>query len=133
MQGLGKPGVHQCMVSYGAGMPRSAGPAFVRGSPEQTERIVKGAKHNLTIYFNTKQGIPKTLIQQAILNPPITFWGSGAIAAKTEDQFVKYSYPIPAEEGGTEIRMIWTDTPCRTTCWNDGNKTVEALRSRFMK
>ena len=25
--------------------------------------------------------------------------------------------------------MIWTDTPCRTTCWNDGNRTVEALRS----
>ena len=25
--------------------------------------------------------------------------------------------------------MIWTDTPCRTTCWNDGNKTIEALRS----
>ena len=25
--------------------------------------------------------------------------------------------------------MIWTDTPCRTTCWNDGNKTVEAFRS----
>ena len=45
-----------------------------------------------------------------------------------EDQFIKYTYPIPKEEGGTEIHMIWTDTPCRTTCWNDGNKTVEAMR-----
>jgi len=25
--------------------------------------------------------------------------------------------------------MIWTDTPCRTTCWNDGMHTVEAFRS----
>jgi trimethylamine-N-oxide reductase (cytochrome c) len=42
---------------------------------------------------------------------------------------VKYTYPIPREEGGTEIHMIWTDTPCRTTCWNDGNRTVDAFRS----
>lgn len=25
--------------------------------------------------------------------------------------------------------MIWTDTPCRTTCWNGGNETEEALLS----
>ena len=25
--------------------------------------------------------------------------------------------------------MIWMDNPCRTTCWNDGFKTVEAFRS----
>jgi molybdopterin guanine dinucleotide-containing S/N-oxide reductase-like protein len=129
MQGLGKPGVHQCQISFGEGMPRSAGPAFITGSPEKREKVVKRGRYNLTISFNTKQGIPKTLLQEAILNPPITFWGSGAISATTEDQFVKYTYPIAAEEGGTEIRMIWTDTPCRTTCWNDGNKTVEAMRS----
>ena len=74
----------------------------------------------------TKQRIPKTLIQEAILNPPLTSWGTGAINAPVEDQFKKYTYPIPKEEGGTEIHMIWTDTPCRTTCWNDGNKTIEA-------
>ena len=47
--------------------------------------------------------------------------GSGGQESQTEDQFVKYTYPIPKEEGGTEIHMMWTDTPCRTTCWNDGN------------
>jgi trimethylamine-N-oxide reductase (cytochrome c) len=25
--------------------------------------------------------------------------------------------------------MMWTDTPCRTTCWNDGFRTIEAMRS----
>ena len=25
--------------------------------------------------------------------------------------------------------MIWTDTPCRITCWNHGNKTEVAMRS----
>ncbi len=82
-----------------------------------------------TIQSITKQFIPKTFIQQAILNPPVTFWGTGSINASVEDQFNKYTFPIPKEEGGSEIHMIWTDSPCRTTCWNDGNKNIEAMRS----
>jgi anaerobic selenocysteine-containing dehydrogenase len=42
---------------------------------------------------------------------------------------VKYTYPIPREEGGTEIHMIWTDSPCRFTCWNNGFRIAEAFRS----
>jgi trimethylamine-N-oxide reductase (cytochrome c) len=82
-----------------------------------------------TISSITKQFIPKTFIQQAILNPPVTFWGTGSIKASVEDQFNKYTFPIPKEEGGSEIHMIWTDSPCRTTCWNEGNKNIEAMRS----
>ena len=26
--------------------------------------------------------------------------------------------------------MIWTDTPCRITCWNHGNWTIEAHATR---
>ena len=85
--------------------------------------------HLMTVNCFAKQIIPKTLIQEAILNPPITFWGHGSIRAAVEDQFIKYTYPLPKEEGGTEIHMIWTDTPCRTTCWNDGMSTIEAMRS----
>jgi len=77
----------------------------------------------------TKQHIPKTLLKEALLNPPIKFWGSGEHVAPPEDQFIEYTYPIPEKEGGSEIHMIWTDTPCRTTCWGDGNKTIEAMRS----
>ena len=46
-----------------------------------------------------------------------------------EDQFKKYTYPIEKDKGGTRIRMMWSDTPCRTTCWNAGNKTELALRN----
>ena len=49
--------------------------------------------------------------------------------APVENQFIKYTYPLPKEEGGTEVHMIWTDNPCLTTCWNEGMKTVEAYRS----
>ena len=127
MQGLGKPGVHQAQLTY-KGMPRSEGLALRSFFNETlSERIRKPAM--LTAVNTSKQIIPKTLLHKAIPNPPISFWGSGAVMAPVEEQFKKFTYPIPKEEGGTEIHMMWTDTPCRTTCWNGGNETVEALRN----
>ncbi len=38
-------------------------------------------------------------------------------------------YPIAKEDGGTEIHMMWTDTPCRVTCWNCGNDVMDAVRN----
>jgi anaerobic selenocysteine-containing dehydrogenase len=76
-----------------------------------------------------KQLIPKTLIEEAIHRPPVDFWGTGGHEEPTADQYRKYTYPIPKEEGGTEFHMMWSDTPCRVTCWNCGNDVVEAMRS----
>jgi len=127
MQGLGGPGVHQSQLTY-AGMPRAEGLKSTRFfNPQLSERLKKPVRTTIDAWG--KQLIPKTLIQEAIFNPPITFTGSGGQESPVEDQFIKYTYPLPKEEGGTEIHMIWTDTPCRTTCWNDGNKTIEAFRS----
>jgi len=119
MRGLGKPGIHQ--YHYFDGLPRNA----ARTYSASLWHAWRGERYRV----NTKQIIPKTLIQEAILNPPVTSWGSSQFLAPVEDQFLKYTYPIPREEGGSEIHMVWTDTPCRLTCWNWGNKTVEALRS----
>jgi molybdopterin guanine dinucleotide-containing S/N-oxide reductase-like protein len=125
MQGLGGPGVHQSQITY-TGMPRAEGLRSTRFfNPELSERITKPIA--TTIRAWGKQLIPKTWIQQAIENPPLTFYGSGAIETPTEDQFIKYTYPL--EKGGYEIHMIWTDTPCRITCWNHGNWTIDAFRN----
>ncbi len=118
MRGLGKPGIHQ--YHYFDGLPRNA----ARTWSSSLWHAWRGERWRV----NTKQIIPKTLIQEAILNPPVTSWGSSQFMAPVEDQFVKYTYPIPREEGGSEIHMMWTDTPCRLTCWNWGNKTIEAMR-----
>ncbi len=76
-----------------------------------------------------KQVIPKTLIQKAIQSDePIIFRGTGAQNALVQDQFIEYTYPIPKEEGGCQIHMIWTDSPCRITCWNDGHETELAMQ-----
>jgi molybdopterin guanine dinucleotide-containing S/N-oxide reductase-like protein len=135
MQGLGKPGVHQ--GSNPGNIARSSYAsktslhvhvlAAEAAKTAANNRILR--PHMATRNVFTKQHIPKTLIQDAILNSTVTYWGTGAIDATREDQFKKYTYPLPKEEGGTEIHMMWTDTPCRTTCWNFGFRTIQAMRS----
>jgi anaerobic selenocysteine-containing dehydrogenase len=120
MQGLGKPGVHQ--QSWWKGFPRAMA--------MPTETPARQGSYYGWFFPPPPQVLPKTLIQRAILSDgPINWYGSSAQICPTEDQFKKYSYPIPREEGGAEIHMIWSDTPCRTTCWNCGNETIEAFRS----
>jgi molybdopterin guanine dinucleotide-containing S/N-oxide reductase-like protein len=127
MRGLGKPGVHQCQITY-FGMPRAEGLKSIRFfNPALSERLKIPCRTTIDAWG--KQLIPKTLIQDAILKPPLTFIGSGGQESQTEDQFIKYTYPIEREKGGTEIHMMWTDTPCRITCWNHGNWSIEAQRS----
>ncbi len=134
MQGLGKPGVHQCIMTY-LGMPRATMPpgnkftwANMGSDVAFTNRIFMSHCHGARV--SQKQFFPKTFFKEAVLNPPITFWGTSENFAEVEDQFIKYTYPNPEEDGGnSEIHMIWCDNPCLTTCWNEGMKTVEAYRS----
>ena len=42
------------------------------------------------------------------------------------DMFRKIEFPRP---GKPRIHMIWTDSPCQVTCWNDGNMMIRAFRS----
>ena len=128
MQGLGGPGVHQLQLTY-FGMPRKEGLAgnFL-WNPEIEERLSIPIISAVTAW--QQQIIPKCLIHKAIQSDePITFRGTGAIEALVQDQFNEYTYPLPEEEDGCEIRMMWTDSPCRITCWNGGNETELALRS----
>jgi trimethylamine-N-oxide reductase (cytochrome c) len=126
MQGLGGPGVHQCQMTY-FGMPRAEGLGSVRFfNPDLPERLTKPCW--TTVHAWGPQLIPKTLIQDAILKSPLVFHGSGGQECQTEEQFTKYTYPIAKEKGGVRIHMMWTDTPCRITCWNHGNWTIEAMK-----
>jgi anaerobic selenocysteine-containing dehydrogenase len=147
MQGLGKPGVHQVKMIewaphpvYGykqgpmpAGVitPNLRGPAFgvLRagcgswGYPIETKGAGQPEPEKTP---KPKQFIPKDLIHDALLKPPISWYGNSSFLSPIEDQFVKYTYPA---EGCSEVHMIWTDTPCWITCWNDSNSYIQALRS----
>lgn len=127
MQGLGKPGRNQMkfiewnLMGLSEQMP-APGSEFV----PCLEEAYRG-------YLNRQEPsfIPKTLVPKAILGDytsehPLR-WHSYPVAGwPREDQFNEYRYPL---EGANPIHMIWTDTPCWTTCWNGGNSMIEALRS----
>ena len=84
------------------------------------------------------QFIPRTLIHRAILEDKIEWYGMqcfspSQIAGKdnyrkstSETQFVRNVFPRP---GLSRLHMIWTDAPCQTTCWNDGNHMIRAMQS----
>jgi molybdopterin guanine dinucleotide-containing S/N-oxide reductase-like protein len=127
MQGLGAPGVHQLQLTY-FGMPRKQSLSGGVWNPELEERLSIPVMSSITSW--QKQALPKCLVHKAIeSDEPISFRGTGAIEALPHDQFSEYTYPIPKEEGGSEIHMIWTDSPCRITCWNGGNETELSLRN----
>jgi len=120
MQGLGRPGANQVKMLEWGGRGSSCVP---RGETVLNLRAVYRGVGPFTGF--SKQIIPKDLLHEAILNPPISWYGI-RVRAEVEDQFKKYTYPM---EGYSEIHMIWTDSPCWITCWNDGNRLIEALRS----
>ncbi len=131
MQGLGKPGCNQLSVhewgvfgTFGTWMLGDdtnplPGPVVWPSVAAATTALPWVTSFSDPI-------IPKLLVPDAILNPPISWYGTTLCRELVEDQFVKYTYPA---EGCSEIHMIWTDTPSWMTCWNDSNSMAKALRS----
>ena len=84
------------------------------------------------------QIIPRCLVHEAILKPHIEWYGmqvhpirqvaesDGSFRTTAHYQFRKVEFPRP---GKSRIHMIWTDSPCQVTCWNDGNKMIRAFQS----
>ena len=84
------------------------------------------------------QYIPRCLIHRAILEEKTEWYGlqgflTGQVAGKNnyrppqaEPQFELKQFPRP---GLSRLHMIWSDSPCNTTCWNDGNLMIKAYQS----
>ena len=73
--------------------------------------------------------ILKTLTPEGILatpDKPVEWYAAALAFAPVEEQFKKYQFP---PEGYPDIHMIWSETPCWTTCWNGGNALVRAFRN----
>jgi molybdopterin guanine dinucleotide-containing S/N-oxide reductase-like protein len=123
MQGLGKPGANQFKLIEWAVFNDPNQMALPKSSvfPD-----VGAAHHGFNFQNIPKQVLPKTLIADAFLNPPLTWYGNTLLASPRENQFKKYKYP---EDGCSEVHMVWTDSPCWITCWNGGNRFIQAMRS----
>ena len=121
MQGLGKPGIQQF---------------FMNAADISKQEISLATSWP---FFNANQGlrfnpnpqmIPRTMISHAIDDGKATWWGSPQIVyAKADDQFKEYNYPAPADEGGSECHLYWSEKPCNMGCWNGGFKYQESLRN----
>jgi molybdopterin guanine dinucleotide-containing S/N-oxide reductase-like protein len=120
MQGIGKPGVGICALANSAPIDfKIKIPDKVAARP-MINRCARVVPKN-----PVKQSVYQTLVPQAILNPPIHWYG-GRIWGPVEEQFVPFTQPMP---GSSEIRMIWWDTVSNVANWNNTNKWTEAYRS----
>ncbi|MCL2124522.1 MAG: molybdopterin-dependent oxidoreductase [Oscillospiraceae bacterium] len=72
------------------------------------------------------QSIPRCMVHEAILNDSIEWWGLYSFVGPAEQQWTKHVFPKP---GCSKLHMIWTDSPCSVTCWNDGFAFAKAFRS----
>ena len=122
MQGVGKPGANQFKfiewTLYGM--------ESVTPLPPSTEIPDCSPAYRGWFRSFPKSFIPKTMIPEAIMNPPVTWYGHIGAGFPREDQFTgPFTFPL---EGNERLHMIWSDTPCWETCWNGGNEMQEALR-----
>lgn len=122
MQGLGKPGANQLkLIELGLFGSKQVNP-FPGG--EEIPAVPSAYRGRLDIFRDNQ--IPKTMLPEAIMNPPIQWYSHLACGLPRQDQFFgPYQYP---NEGASRIHMIWSDAPCWTTCWNGGNPMQDALR-----
>ncbi len=122
MQGVGKPGVHQFkMIEWGLYNKKTNIPVpWPKYIPD-----LFSANQGWRYTDTPRQFIPKDLIHDALLRPPITWYGTTLSRDVVEQQFIKYQYPL---DDAPEVHMIWTDSPSWVTCWNDTNDFVRALR-----
>ncbi len=127
MQGIGSPGRQ---------FVRTGAPSFYKKEIAQVPRYPEvdrnGIPLNQLIEYaigkNAKSPvfIPRTLVDEAILNPPISWTGSSAALAETEDQFKKYTFPPGPNHPG--IRVIWNENGNQPVSWTYGRKWIDALR-----
>jgi trimethylamine-N-oxide reductase (cytochrome c) len=122
MQELGKPGANQFKffewTLFGLGTVTPLPPSV--GIPNLSQAY-RGWVHGSQESF-----VPKTMIPEAIMNPPVSWYGHVSAGLPREDQFTgPFTFPLPGHE---RIHMIWSDTPCWETCWNGGFMMQDALR-----
>ncbi|MEM2914995.1 MAG: molybdopterin dinucleotide binding domain-containing protein, partial [Candidatus Bathyarchaeia archaeon] len=98
--------------------------AIRKGSRDWTNHLTMMSHEE--IKRELTQFIPKVLVPEAILNPPISWYSHVLFLCPSECQFDKYIYP---QKGFPEVHMIWNENGCWITGWNGGYKMIEAFRN----
>ena len=131
MQGIGAPGrsFFKFIEWNIFGMPE------FNPLPRSEDNIFAQAGYNASILTEQNDNfIPKTLIPQGIMatkEEPIEWHGHVVCSMPAFDQTIKFKFP--AREDRPTLHMIWSDSPCWSTCWNGGNNYVKALQHPNME
>ncbi len=123
MQGLGKPGVS----IWGTTM----------GAPSDTETMFPGyadlkgriATTDLASYLpinTTKQRLWRLTVPDAILNPPVSWYGEGFCGQSLEQQFKHFEYPM---EGYSEVKLFYRYGGSFMGTMSDTSKWVRMYQS----
>lgn len=128
MQGLGKPGCNQFkFFEWGL-----LGTESTKAMPASVLDPSIIAAYNGAFTHRYQRFVPKTLIPEGILAEKPLYWHSiPCVSMPKEVQFEEHRFP--ATDDDPYLHMIWTDSPCWSTCWNDGNMFSEALRNPNME
>ena len=125
MQGIGKPG--RSFLKFIEWMV--FGMDELQPMPSCEKDYVPFAGYNAADLEAANRFIPKTMIPDGLrANPsePIDWYGHVICSMPTSDQFLPFKFP---PDGSPGIHMIWSDTPCWSTCWNGGNDYLDAVRN----
>ena len=127
MQGLGKPGCNfMKFIEWNIYENPNYSPM-----PRDEAYLTGWAGYNAAFLDKTDRFIPKTLIPEGIMaTEPIKWHGHVICMMPAEDQMDEFQFP---REGEPFLHMIWSDTPCWSTCWNGGNEYLKALRSENLE
>jgi trimethylamine-N-oxide reductase (cytochrome c) len=121
MQGLGKPGVQQFFMNASDMSKQTL-------SRTTTAPLSMCSKSRM--FYPTVQSVPRSAVAHALNDGELKWWGSPCIVyVPTDEQFKEFNYPAPADQGGTEIHLLWSEKPCNMNCWNGGFNYQEAIRT----
>jgi trimethylamine-N-oxide reductase (cytochrome c) len=123
MQGLGKPGVSIWSATMGAPSNTSV---FFPGYADLESRMAITRAADTKIENATSQRLYRTLLPDAILNPPVEWDGDSYAGQSIEQQFVHYVYPM---QGYPEVKMFYRYGGSFIGTMVDTNKWVKMYQS----
>ncbi len=98
--------------------------------PEYTDRYPDLEEIVRPMEKGPMQSIPRCLVHNAILDGKADWYGLYSFCGPAEEQWAHLEFPA---KGCSPIHMIWTDSPCMVTCWNDGFHFAKAARSEAIE
>lgn len=101
MQGLGKPGVSIWGTTMGAPSDKEI---WVPGYGHLKGRVATTDLADYLPMNQTKQRLWRLTLPDAILNPPVSWYGEGFCGQSLEQQFTHFEYPM---EGHSEIKLFY--------------------------